>query len=249
MWSSRSETVTVTYQAPFATAEQLGTWLLHRLARPIHLVLTNNRTHMMTFREEEAAVHLRLHRFFLNADAAVLEALARYVETGGRDGGRAVDMFIEEQAEQLELEPAPVRTAGRFHDLTEILSDLNAKFFHDACAARITWGNAGTRRYRRSIQLGSYVSQERLIRIHPCLDQAFVPRAYVAWVVFHEMLHEVFGTERDGGRRSLHPPEFGVLEETFPGYRDCKKWETENLHRLLRYRPERKRRRKPSARR
>jgi hypothetical protein len=126
---------------------------------------------------------------------------------------------------------------GRFHDLQTILSELNRDFFHGACEAQVTWGSAGGRRYRRSIQLGSYASQERLIRIHPCLDQAFVPRNYVAWVVFHEMLHEVFGVERNRGRRTIHPPEFTVIEQTFPGYQECKTWEADNLHRLLRFRP------------
>ena len=117
-----------------------------------------------------------------------------------------------------------------------ILTELNARYFHNASEARITWGASGTRRRRRSIQLGCYVGRERLIRIHPSLDQPFVPRHYVAWVVFHEMLHEVFGVEGDGGRRSLHPPEFMAIEQSFPGYETCLRWEEANLDRLLRYR-------------
>ena len=37
------------------------------------------------------------------------------------------------------------------------------------------------------MELGSCVSHENRIRVHPCLHQAFVPRQYVAWVVFHEL--------------------------------------------------------------
>jgi hypothetical protein len=193
---------------------------------------------------------LRLHRFFSVAPAPVLEGLAAFLG-GSSEGGRIVDAFIHEQSAELEVAPRSVRPVGRFHDLQEILASLNAEFFHGSCRARITWGSAGNRRYRRSIQLGSYASHEKLIRVHPCLDQAFVPRAYVSWVVFHEMLHEVFGVERRGrGRRKLHPPEFNALEETFPGYAECKQWERDNLHRLLRFRPDRPSRRSaPRARR
>jgi hypothetical protein len=82
-----------------------------------------------------------------------------------------------------------------------------------------------------------YVADQGLIRIHPALDQAFVPRHYVAWIVFHELLHEVFGVEKRGSRRCVHPPEFQAIEQTYPHYLACKTWEERNLHRLLRYRP------------
>jgi hypothetical protein len=213
----------------------LGRWLAARVGKPVRVTFTNNRSTMLSCREALDAFHLRLHRFFSVAPPRVLEALAGYLG-GSAQAGRIVDQYIHEQSADLEIEPRAVRPRGRFHDLKEIFDELNRKFFHGACDARITWGSAGSRRYRRTIQLGSYVSQERLIRVHPCLDQAFVPRQYVAWVVFHEMLHEVFGVDRRGGRRTIHPPEFGALEQTFPGYLECKQWEADNLHRLLRYR-------------
>jgi hypothetical protein len=219
---------------------QLGQWLSARVGKPVAVTFTGNRSTMLSCREKPDVLLLRLHRFFCEAPAPVLEGLAAFLG-GSSVGGRIVDAFIHEQSEELEVAPRSVHPAGRFHDLQEILNELNAEFFHDACRARITWGKAGNRRYRRSIQLGSYVSQEKLIRLHPCLDQAFVPRRYVAWVVFHEMLHEVFGVDRKGSRRTIHPPEFGALEATFPGFRECKQWEADNLHRLLRYRAPRKR--------
>ena len=218
----------------------LGDWLSARVGKRVRVTFTNNRSTMLSCREEVDALHLRVHRFFAVAPAEVLEALAAYLG-GNAAAGRIVDAFVHQQSAELEIESRSVRPRGRFHDLQAILDRLNQEFFHGACAARITWGSAGSRRRRRTIQLGSYVSQEKLIRIHPCLDQAFVPERYVAWVVFHEMLHEVFGVERSAGRRAVHPPEFGALEQTFPGYLECKRWEAENLHRLLRFRPNRRR--------
>ena len=38
--------------------------------------------------------------------------------------------------------------------------------------------------------MGSYSVEDRLIRIHPTLDRPDVPRYYVAWIVYHEMLHQ-----------------------------------------------------------
>ncbi|MEE8410644.1 MAG: hypothetical protein V3T05_13665 [Myxococcota bacterium] len=220
---------------------ELAEWLTARLGRPVRLVFTNNRSTLLSYREEDDCIHVRLHRFFSNAEAPVVEALAQYLTDDDRAAGRVIDAFVAEQAERMQFEPRSVDPKGRFHDLEEILAELNRTYFHSACNVQITWGHAGRRGYRRSIQLGSYVSHEKLIRIHPCLDQAFVPRSYVAWVVFHEMLHETYGVERNRGRRSLHPPEFEALEESYPDYRECMQWEAENLHRLLKYRAPKRR--------
>lgn len=232
LWDGRS----IAPAHPVASAASFEEWLGAELGRPVRLLVTNNRSTMLSVRERSGTLDVRLHRFFLAAAAAEREALARYLATSDPAAARVLDAFIGQESAKLPPPPRRVRPHGRFHDLTAIRDELNATFFHGACSARITWGHAGGRRNRRTIQLGCYVGRERLIRIHPCLDQEFVPRQYVAWVVFHEMLHELFGVDGHGQRRTLHPPEFGALEATFPGYRECKQWERENLPRLLRFR-------------
>lgn len=216
---------------------RLKTFLQVRLRRPVQLVLTNNRVTMLSYRDLGAkGLYVRLHQMFGQAPAGVLEGLATYLESGDRDAWQPIKAFIAAQRPQ-HSQVARVRTRGQYHDLSAIFDRLNATYFHRACSARITWGRAGRRRRRRSIQLGCYVADDQLIRIHPCLDQSFVPEYYVAWVVFHEMLHEVFGVEeRSGQRRVLHSPEFTAIEESYPDYARCKAWEAANMHRLLAYR-------------
>ena len=66
-----------------------------------------------------------------------------------------------------------------------------------------------SRRCRRSsIRLGTYTHDQQLVRIHPALDQPEVPRFFVAFVVFHELLHHVVPAERRSGRIDYHPPAF-----------------------------------------
>jgi hypothetical protein len=219
----------------------LAEWLTARLGKPIELVLTRNRSTLLSWRERRGVLEVRAHRAFLVAAEPEREALARVLAGNDRRASRLLDRFLGEVSLDGDAPPRPVVTAGRFHDLASILAELNARFFHGACRARITWGSAGSRGYRRSIQLGCYVARERLIRIHPSLDQVFVPRQYVAWVVFHEMLHETLGIAEHSPRRTLHPPELRALEETFPSFAECKAWEEQNLHRLLRFRRQRQR--------
>ena len=206
--------------------------------RSVALTFTHNRSTMISFRERHGgALTVRLHHMFLEAPDSVLAALAVFLTGRDKRAAAVIDGYI--RARQDEAPPPDIRCVptGRFHDLRALFDRLNAAYFHGACAARITWGNAGSRRYRRSIQLGCYVRSEQLIRVHPCLDQAFVPEFYVAWIVFHEMLHEAYGVERHGSRRSVHPPEFVAIEQTYPDYARCKQWEEQYLPRLLRFRP------------
>jgi hypothetical protein len=127
------------------------------------------------------------------------------------------------------------RSYGIHHNLEKLYAELNARYFHGLCSSVIQWGKATSYKRRKSIQLGCYVPQENTIRIHPCLDQDFVPSFFVGGVVFHEMLHEVYGAEERCGKRWVHPPVFRVLEEMYAFHHACKTWEKEHVHKLLSY--------------
>ncbi|HEY6050302.1 MAG TPA: SprT-like domain-containing protein, partial [Thermoanaerobaculia bacterium] len=84
---------------------------------------------------------------------------------------------------------------------------------------------------------GVYFHEQKLIRLHPALDDERVPAHFVEMVVFHEMLHQVFPpTMEDDGRRCVHGPEFRAAERRYPGYDRARTWERGHLHLLLRQR-------------
>lgn len=189
-------------------------------------------------------LRVQLHSLFLFAPDEVLTVLGRYLANPLDDAaGAAVDGFVAGEAERLErlrdgATPARAprcRVRGQVHHLDRIFEQLNATEFDGAVAARITWGQ-GRRRdpRRRSILFGSYTPGEPgLIRIHPALDQSFVPRIFVELVVFHEMLHAVIPIFVHKGRRIVHPPEFRARERAWVHYVEASRWERENLHRFL----------------
>lgn len=218
----------------------LSDWLASRLGRRAQVVFTRNRTTMLSFSERNGVLRVRLHEIFNCADLTVWSALADYIVGRDRGATKIIDQFVAAHPRSFSHKANKSSGApGRFHDLRVIFDELNDTYFHGAVRAAITWGTVSPRRYRRTIQLGLYLRNEALIRIHPSLDQAFVPHHYVAWVVFHEMLHDVFGIDVTR-RRGVHPPEFNVIEQSYPHYALCKKWEQQNLYRLLRFRPKRK---------
>jgi hypothetical protein len=195
---------------------------------------------MISVRRKTDGYRLRLHRMFVGAAPRVVRALARYVVHNDRRASTLLGEYIEEHQHiirQQERRPRhiKVRTAGRHHDLQAIYDRLNARMFEGALDARITWGpGTGAGRRRRSIKMGSFAVEDRVIRIHPALDQEGVPEYFVAWIVFHEMLHGKHEVRRTNGRRRFHTHEFLAEERTFPDYARACAWEKTNLDRLLR---------------
>lgn len=208
--------------------------------KTLELCLTNNHYSMISVRRKPDGYRLRLHRMFLGAEPRIVRALARYVVHNDRRASTLLGEYIEEHQHIIRMQARRprhirIRTVGRHHDLQAIFDRLNADRFGGRLQARITWGPMTVRkRRRRSIKMGSFAVEDRVIRIHPALDQECVPSYFVAWIVYHEMLHGKHEVLRTNGRRRFHTKEFLEEERTFPEYDRACAWEKENLDRLLR---------------
>ena len=127
----------------------------------------------------------------------------------------------------------PLPNRGRYHDLDLILANLRARYFPDSASVTIRWGRWSGRTRTRSIRFGAYLPGEKLIRIHPALDQAFVPRSFVEFIVYHELLHYVIPPVRVKGRYQIHSAAFRQREREFPAYAEAIAWRQRSLRRLL----------------
>lgn len=223
-------------------AELLHRELIERTGIRLRLHITNNRSTMMALRPDHRSggMRLRLHLMFLKAPEAVRAALATWIlHPRSKAAGTVLNGFIREQRVQVKpaaRRPVRLRTRGRYFDLRQIFDEVNAQFFESGIIARITWGNMPGLSRRRSIRFGSYLAEDNLIRIHPLLDQDFVPAFFVRYIVFHEMLHAFLGIEETpSGRRLVHPPKFRKIEKGYPGYERAAAWcaEEKNLRRFL----------------
>lgn len=207
--------------------------------KTLELRLTNNHYSMISVRRKQDGYRLRLHHMFVGAGPRIVRALARYVVHNDRRASALLGEYIEEHQHVIRKQVrAPrrvrLRTAGRHHDLQAIFDRLNRERFDAKLEARITWGQVADRKRRRSIKMGSFAVEDRIIRIHPALDQAMVPDYFVSWIVFHEMLHGKHEVARKDGRRRFHTKEFLAEERTFAEYDRACAWEKANLDRLLR---------------
>jgi hypothetical protein len=207
--------------------------------KDLALTLTDNRYSMVSVKRAPVGYTVRIHRLFVDAEPRIVRALARYVAHNDHRASGVLGEYIEQNKHVIRQQPrrprnVQIRTAGRCHDLAAIFDRLNAEYFGGTLQAKITWGPATPHKGpRHSIKMGSFSVEDRLIRIHPALDQPAVPDYFVAWIVFHEMLHGKHEVLRVGGRRCFHSKEFQADERTFAEYDRACAWERRNIDRLL----------------
>jgi hypothetical protein len=231
------------------TAGRFRTRLTRRLGallgEVVELELTDNTYTMISFSRRGLGYRVRLHHMFTLADEDVLQRLAGYIRGDDRRASSTLDTYIHDHR-RLIRQMSPVQrqrrlmlqTEGRTHDLTELLDDVRLEFRQrlgdEAHDVAIAWAPAPSVQLpRRSIKLGSYSADTQIIRIHPALDQPPVPRYFIRWIIFHELLHHRFRADLKARTGRIHTPEFCRLERAFPDYRPAIAWERRHLDLLL----------------
>lgn len=205
----------------------LKSYLEKKTRRAVSLIITDNSTSMLSIREKGNSVLVRLHRIFLAAGRDVLDELSDYIK-GKKRKTPLIRSHINSNRHQLrEKKPRKVRihTGGKHFDLLEIFHSINRQYFDGSVSAAITWGARGPRRSARRRTLGSYTAENSMIRINPVLDSRNVPRYFLEFIVYHEMLHADIGIRKSAGRRVIHSGEFKRREQMFKDYEKAVNWE------------------------
>ncbi|MEM6571023.1 MAG: hypothetical protein AAF957_21605 [Planctomycetota bacterium] len=233
------------------SASDWAVFLTDRFGLPVRVHYGRSRTAPVQARAFQAAPdvvgwELRLHRAFADAPEDVRSALASWLRVGrrARKAGPILDDWIH--AEIASLPRAPRRlaleTSGDVHDLEALSAPLfegefAADFAPESDLERphISWGRRVKSRSRRSLRLGSFEPENRVVRVHPVLDQEAVPAWFVRFVLKHEILHAVIDAYRDAsGRWVHHGPEFRRREASWVEHEPALLWERRNLARLIR---------------
>lgn len=214
--------------------------------RRIELTMTHNHRSMLrSIPLQSGRILVRAHNMFLFAPPPIVTFVGRYIANPlDRIASHAIDFFISGELDRIDAAKKsarrrqPRRAQGRHFNLLDIFQNLNESEFDGQIQADITWSK-GKRLAKRSttILFGSFTpgneGEPGLIRIHPALDQDFVPQEFVEFVVFHEMIHVLIPVRLRDGRRIVHPPEFRERERKFRHYQFATDWENHNLHRFI----------------
>lgn len=227
-------------------AEDLRRYLEESTGRPVVLRMNNNSHSLINARPDRPGrgIRVSIHRLFLTADDDVLEALARFIVSPTPSVRQTIREYINRNHHRIaqgNSAAAPPRkitgtARGRAHHLDQRARRLNEKYFRGQLEFRIIWGRAtrGGRR-QRHVTLGTWNDRQKLIRIHPMLDNERVPTYFLDYIIYHEMVHiAVPASVSESGRRHIHTEEFYRLERAFAHYTLAAAWEKKWFPRLLR---------------
>lgn len=224
--------------------KRLGAALGMLLDDTVEVVLTENRSTMVSYGFTGGRLVVRLHRMFRHAVGRDIAALAAYISGRKGESNDAIDAFIERHRSEVGARAASTRravrrTRGDSHDLAQMLGRVRRRYFGGLGEVEITWGRAARKRPKRNSRtrsraLATYCYDDKTIRVNSVLDSPRVPDYVLEWVIYHELLHHVLPVEESAGRRRYHTRRFKALERGFEKYEEAVAWEKANLDWLLR---------------
>jgi len=222
-------------------ADDIRKRLSRLTGKRVVLTVTDNRCSMVyVIPGPNGSVKVRLHHMFLLASPSVAKALAQFIRRPTKPSSAELNEFIREHRHLIGGRPrerAYLNLTHRgFHfNLKEVYDRLNERYFESRLRVPITWGRTRPRARRHSIDFGCFDLHSRIIRINPALDRPWVPRLFIDYIVYHEMLHASLGIRSFGnGRAEIHSLRFREEEREFRFYRWAIRWERSNLWRFLR---------------
>lgn len=208
------------------------------VGKKLHLKINDNRSTMLSVKWEPDCTKVSLHRMFLHAPQNIMQALGCYLKGKNKKLSPSVKAFIEDHLQKLdyshELDLTKLQTKGRVYDLDQIYDHLNREYFDHSLGLYITWFGEKNKRSMRRITFGLYHDPLRLIKINRLLDNKHFPDYFVAYVIYHEMLHYVcpaFVDEK--GLKHIHSKAFKAREKEFEYYDKSQQWILDNQNYLF----------------
>jgi len=199
--------------------------------KPVLLALTDNSTSMISVREKQGGISVRLHRIFLKADNEVLDEVVSFIKKK-RGKTPVIKQFIRQNQNFLKerkTRTITINPNGKLYNLTDIFNSLNSEYFNNSLSVVITWGRRSPRYAVKKRTLGNYQKKTNTIRVNPILDSRKVPRYVIEYIVYHEMLHAVIDAVVKNGRRRIHSKEFKNRERKYRNYHQAIEWEKRNF--------------------
>lgn len=200
-----------------------------RAGMRLQLKINKNRSTMISVRWEPDETVVSLHKMFLSAPKNVMNSLACYLRREDENIAHSIRCFIEENVKKLDhthlLDKMKLSSKGEIYDLQRIYNDLNAEYFDGDLNLKITWYGKGDQRNRTRTTFGLYHDSLKLIKIHRIMDNPYFPEYVVAYIIYHEMLHNVCPSYHDEkGIHRIHSKEFKIREKAFKNYHLAQNW-------------------------
>ena len=213
------------------------------LAGSLKVLFTRNSSTLVSLSQRKGYGTLRLHVLFSSAPAGVLEDVIRFCFTCQDQAqskilrSRILDYVGENRSQAIATAAKPICCApeGSVYDLEEVLWHVIREYVPERRLKR-TRPNIGWSRRPTTELMGKWIETPRkeanIIVINRLLDDDRVPSYYIEYIVYHELLHDLFSISRSHGRWVKHSPEFQARERIYPPYARAREGETRELQSL-----------------
>ena len=199
----------------------------------------NQRTLLSLRGSRWQGLRLSLHEGLLDHPQALAEIPA-WVRAHGRATGpilrSAIDTVFRglaaERRRQPLLIPEFAPLAGPV-DLPTLYHEVHTQWFPDLSRPAITWGPRRRLAPQRRIRFAAYHRRKPPhIVVNRLLDQPWVAREFVAYVLYHELCHHAQACDPIRGE-TPHSARFKAWEARYPRFRELLLWEKAHLDRFL----------------
>ncbi len=213
--------------------------LLHGLVKQVRLN-HNDKTLVSLRGSVREGIRLSLHHRLLDHPAALAE-LPGWIKARGRKPGpelnRAITLVFDGMAAERRTDPATLPVfapLGDPLDLPVLYDGIHATWFPQLSKPPVAWGprrHEGGR--RRRIRFAAYHRRPHArIVVNRLLDQPWVAREFVAYVLYHELCHHAQALDPVRGE-TPHSTRFKQWEARYPRFRELLLWEKAHLDRFL----------------
>lgn len=200
----------------------------------IELNINQNRSTMIRVLERKKKyTRLSIHHMFLEAPNEVIEALVMLLKNKrDKTSTKLIHQYIEHNSskydEKKSLNPNKLITQGKTYNLSHLYQRVNEQYFFSKLNLYITWFGTQNKIPRRQMTFGLYDHPQKLIKINRLLDTIETPQYFIEYIIYHEMLHEVYRPiVKANQRRSIHTKQFREKEKLFLQYDAAKVFETQ----------------------
>ncbi len=203
--------------------------LREKTKKTVKIKINDNKSHYFVLKDHQNLISISLHRHFLEAPLSVLDSLVTYIISKKKEDFLPIKQFIYSIQKILDfsdlVDQEDMTYKGEYFDLLEEYNFVNEHYFNGSLELKITWFKPVYKTFRH-ITFGSYDRQYKLIRVNKLLDHKNVIDQYIKYLIFHEMLHEVYPSEMlKSGRYQMHGKAFKEHEKKFPNFTQMKKFE------------------------
>jgi hypothetical protein len=190
---------------------------------------------LISVRKKIFLTHININPIFLKSDHIIFNDIIYFLKYSTQKNNelkevkKRLSLFYENNNIKKNI---TINTKFKDKNISLMYENIISNFKNiyntiDFSVLKITWGRNSKNR-TRSIRFGSFDKKKNLIRIHPILDNKFIPDHFLKSVIYHEISHFVCDKLYPELKTYHNKIFYQILEKLDQDYFKSMKWEKDN---------------------